>query len=104
MLIKFFSQLSPQTSNSSLSKKEIQNIPFAFTMDKNYNITQTFDKKAYEAIVYTKDRINVTFNTFTDIDFDKTSVDNIFSNSNGDVKLNKFAYMNKDGSVDKGGV
>ncbi|WP_435369809.1 hypothetical protein [Campylobacter jejuni] len=32
------------------------------------------------------------------------SIDNIFSHSNGDVRLNKNAYINKDGSINKGGV
>ncbi|TQR22875.1 hypothetical protein DMB91_08555, partial [Campylobacter sp. MIT 97-5078] len=101
---KVLTQLVPQTSNSSLSQDELANIPYAFILDKNLNVSKTFTKDEYEKTTLTQDRINVTFNTFTDAGFDKISVDNIFSNSNGDVRLNKFAYINKGGSVDKGGV
>ncbi|ECQ6594638.1 hypothetical protein FZV96_07205 [Campylobacter coli] len=101
---KVLSQIMPTTSNASLSEEELTNIPYAFVLDKNLNVTKTFTKDEYEKIDLTQDRINLTFNTFSNTGFDKISIDNIFSHSNGDVRLNKNAYINKDGSVDKGGV
>ncbi|EAI4469655.1 TPA: hypothetical protein R8938_001373 [Campylobacter coli] len=101
---KVLSQIMPTTSNASLSEEELTNIPYAFVLDKNLNVTKTFTKDEYEKIDLTQDRINLTFNTFSNVGFDKISIDNIFSHSNGDVRLNKNAYINKDGSVDKGGV
>ncbi|EAK3551966.1 hypothetical protein BLK54_00605 [Campylobacter coli] len=101
---KVLSQIMPTTSNASLSEEELTNIPYAFVLDKNLNVTKTFTKDEYEKIDLTQDRINLTFNTFSNTSFDKISIDNIFSHSNGDVRLNKNAYINKDGSVDKGGV
>ncbi|MFY4691024.1 hypothetical protein ACOTVD_08280 [Campylobacter jejuni] len=101
---KLLSQVMPTTSNASLSEEELTNIPYAFVLDKNLNVTKTFTKDEYEKIDLTQDRINLTFNTFSNIGFNKISIDNIFSHSNGDVRLNKNAYINKDGSVDKGGV
>ena len=101
---KVLSQLMPQVSKSSLSQDELANIPYAFILDKNLNVGKTFTKNEYENITLTQDRINLTFNTFSNVGFDKISIDNIFSHSNGDVRLNKNAYINKDGSVDKGGV
>lgn len=94
----------PTTSNASLSEEELTNIPYAFVLDKNLNVAKTFTKDEYEKIDLTQDRINLTFNTFSNTGFNKISIDNIFSHSNGDVRLNKNAYINKDGSVDKGGV
>ncbi len=104
MLIKCFLKLCRQLPNASLSEEELTNIPYAFVLDKNLNVTKTFTKDEYEKIDLTQDRINLTFNTFSNTGFDKISIDNIFSHSNGDVRLNKNAYINKDGSVDKGGV
>ncbi|HEG1541630.1 TPA: hypothetical protein SCP70_000570 [Campylobacter coli] len=101
---KVLSQIMPTTSNASLSEEELTNIPYAFVLDKNLNVTKTFTKDEYEKIDLTQDRINLTFNTFSNTGFDKISIDNIFSHSNGDVRLNKNAYINKNGSVDKGGV
>ncbi|HED7857010.1 TPA: hypothetical protein R6B07_000141 [Campylobacter coli] len=101
---KVLSQIMPTTSNASLSEEELTNIPYAFVLDKNLNVTKTFTKDEYEKIDLTQDRINLTFNTFSNTGFNKISIDNIFSHSNGDVRLNKNAYINKDGSVDKGGV
>ncbi|ELN4945098.1 hypothetical protein RZ768_000766 [Campylobacter coli] len=101
---KVLSQIMPTTSNASLSEEELTNIPYAFVLDKNLNVTKTFTKDEYEKIDLTQDRINLTFNTFSNTGFDKISIDNIFSHSNGDVRLNKNTYINKDGSVDKGGV
>ncbi|ECQ1209746.1 hypothetical protein FYV83_08115 [Campylobacter coli] len=101
---KVLSQIMPTTSNASLSEEELTNIPYAFVLDKNLNVTKTFTKDEYEKIDLTQDRINLTFNTFSNTGFDKISIDNIFSHSNGDVRLNKNAYINKDSSVDKGGV
>ncbi|HGQ6589710.1 TPA: Cj0814 family flagellar-dependent secreted protein [Campylobacter coli] len=101
---KVLSQIMPTTSNASLSEEELTNIPYAFVLDKNLNVTKTFTKDEYEKIDLTQDRINLTFNTFSNTGFDKISIDNIFSHSNGDVRLNKNAYINKDGSVDKSGV
>ncbi|EOH9348241.1 Cj0814 family flagellar-dependent secreted protein [Campylobacter coli] len=101
---KVLSQIMPTTSNASLSEEELTNIPYAFVLDKNLNVTKTFTKDEYEKIDLTQDRINLTFNTFSNVGFDKISIDNIFSHSNGDVRLNKNAYINKDGSVDKGGI
>lgn len=101
---KVLSQIMPTTSNASLSEEELTNIPYAFVLDKNLNVAKTFTKDEYEKIDLTQDRINLTFNTFSNTGFNKISIDNIFSHSNGDVRLNKNAYINKDGSVDKGGV
>ncbi|EOH9590999.1 Cj0814 family flagellar-dependent secreted protein [Campylobacter jejuni] len=101
---KVLSQIMPTTSNASLSEEELTNIPYAFVLDKNLNVTKTFTKDEYEKIDLTQDRINLTFNTFSNVGFDKISIDNIFSHSNGDVRLNKNAYINKDGSINKGGV
>lgn len=101
---KVLSQIMPTTSKASLSEEELTNIPYAFVLDKNLNVTKTFTKDEYEKIDLTQDRINLTFNTFSNTGFNKISIDNIFSHSNGDVRLNKNAYINKDGSVDKGGV
>ncbi|PZT49135.1 hypothetical protein B6S12_00650 [Helicobacter valdiviensis] len=101
---KVLSQIMPTTSNASLSEEELTNIPYAFVLDKNLNVAKTFTKDEYEKIDLTQDRINLTFNTFSNVGFDKIGIDNIFSHSNGDVRLNKNAYINKDGSVDKGGV
>ncbi|WP_212741548.1 Cj0814 family flagellar-dependent secreted protein [Campylobacter aviculae] len=101
---KVLSQLMPQTSNSSLSEEELANMPYAFYLDKNLNVTKTFTKDEYEKIDLTKDRLNVTFNTRNDSYFEDISIDNILSNRNGDVRLNKNAYINEDGSIDKGGV
>ena len=100
---KVFSQLIPQTSNSTLSQEELANIPYAFILDKNLNITQTFTKDEYEKITFAQDRINLTFNTFSNYGFDKIDINNIFSNNNGDVVLNKNAYI-ENGNANKGGV
>ncbi|HEB9311357.1 TPA: hypothetical protein RZK28_000787 [Campylobacter coli] len=100
---KVFSQLVPQTSNSSFSAEDLANIPFAFSMDKNYNVTKIYTKDEYENITLTADKINVSFNVWNGSYFENINSENIF-NKNGDVNLYKNFYTNTDGSVDKGGV
>ncbi|XAK24585.1 hypothetical protein AAID94_03440 [Campylobacter coli] len=100
---KVFSQLAPQTSNSSFSAEDLANIPFAFSMDKNYNVTKIYTKDEYENITLTADKINVSFNVWNGSYFENINSENIF-NKNGDVNLYKNFYTNTDGSVDKGGV
>ncbi|WP_442862195.1 Cj0814 family flagellar-dependent secreted protein, partial [Campylobacter sp. B0100352/1] len=100
---KVLSQLMPQTSNSSLSEEELANMPYAFYLDKNLNVTKTFTKDEYEKIDFSQDTIYASFNTWNGSYFEDINTDNIFSN-NGDTRLNKNAYINEDGSIDKGGV
>ncbi|WP_337198370.1 Cj0814 family flagellar-dependent secreted protein [Campylobacter molothri] len=100
---KAFSQLIPQTSNSSFSQEELKNLPYGFSMDKNYNITKIYTKDEYEKIDFSQDTIYASFNTWNGSYFEDINTDNIFSN-NGDTRLNKNAYINEDGSIDKGGV
>nr|WP_186302961.1 hypothetical protein [Campylobacter coli] len=100
---KVFSQLVPQTSNPSFSTQDLANIPFAFSMDKNYNVTKIYTKDEYENITLRADKINVSFNVWNGSYFENINSENIF-NKNGDVNLYKNFYTNTDGSIDKGGV
>ncbi|HED6595137.1 TPA: hypothetical protein R5Z00_001561 [Campylobacter coli] len=100
---KVFSQLVPQTSNPSFSTQDLANIPFAFSMDKNYNVTKIYTKDEYENITLRVDKINVSFNVWNGSYFENINSENIF-NKNGDVNLYKNFYTNTDGSIDKGGV
>ena len=100
---KVFSQLIPQNQNSSFSNKEIENIPYAFKMDSNYNITQTYTYAEFQSTL-SKDEsgILLTFNTFNSGGFSKITTETIF-NQDDNVGINKYAYQNGN-SIAKGGV
>ncbi|MBZ7936372.1 hypothetical protein H2279_07010, partial [Campylobacter sp. B0100352/1] len=109
---KILSQLMPQTSNSSLSKEELESIPYAFGVDDNLNVIKTY---TYEEWKNNIDKINdaaLTFNT-TKKDFgngygyvpiDANSIFNLYSIDNAKAYIDKTHYIDNDGNVSKGGV
>ncbi|WP_408608991.1 Cj0814 family flagellar-dependent secreted protein, partial [Campylobacter aviculae] len=107
---KVLSQLMPQTSNSSLSKEELANMPYAFSVDKNLNVTKTYTFEEYNEVFKTvKQEGYLTFNTMKDLGLGygvrlmPINADSIF-NSDYNTYIDKSVYKHSDGSVDKGGV
>ncbi|XAK38483.1 hypothetical protein AAID93_03935 [Campylobacter coli] len=107
---KVFSQLAPQTSNSSFSAQDLANIPYAFTVDKNLNISKTYTFEEYSKNFLTiNHKGNLTFNTMKNLGISigvklmPIDANSIFYNDSV-AFINKNVYKNLDGSVDKGGV
>ncbi|WP_416861524.1 Cj0814 family flagellar-dependent secreted protein [Helicobacter ganmani] len=100
---KAFSQLIPQSQSPSFSNKELENMPYAFKMDSNYNVTQTYTYAEYQSAL-NKDEsgILLTFNTFDSRGFSKINAETIFNQADN-VSINKYAYQNANG-IAKGGV
>lgn len=100
---KAFSQLIPQSQSPSFSNKELENMPYAFKMDSNYNVTQTYTYAEYQgALNKDESGILLTFNTFDSRGFSKINAETIFNQADN-VSINKYAYQNANG-IAKGGV
>ncbi|TQR39927.1 hypothetical protein DMB95_09535, partial [Campylobacter sp. MIT 12-8780] len=107
---KVFSQLAPQTLNSSFSKEELENLPYAFSMDKNFNVIKTYSKEEYLSKLDDGINKNLSFNTLQSFGLGLgskfVSIDNdtIFNTSGDVASISKLPYINNDKSVSKGGV
>nr|WP_072215347.1 hypothetical protein [Campylobacter coli] len=106
---KVFSQIVPQTSNHSFSQEELANIPYAFVVDNNLNVIKTSSYENFSKNIFgkeTSDNWELSFNTLEGVGLKLNPINsnNIFYATQDTAILNKNAYINKDGSIDKGGV
>ena len=101
---KVFSQLIQD--KTSFSNEDLKNFTYAYSVDKNLNITKRYSKDEYISLVdkNSTDGVYLSFSTveMNPLKFNDINEDSIFNKLM--AKLDKNVYKDKEGNISKGGL
>ncbi|OYD78516.1 hypothetical protein CAV8706_1521 [Campylobacter avium] len=101
---KVFSQL--MQDKTSFSNEYLKNFTYAYSVDKNLNITKRYSKDEYISLVdkNSTDGVYLSFSTveMNPLKFNDINEDSIFNKLM--AKLDKNVYKDKEGNISKGGL